>query len=338
MLGKRENYLKTLSGEIPEWVPSYSIDYMGRVPESLVFIPKIVGAYRDNRGGRNVWGVNYITSAESAGGVISEPGVFLIKDVDAIEHWGDVIKAPDLTGVDWETMMKKHVESIPCDLSDTTMCLCPTVGVFQDLVAFMGFENALCALYEYPDEVNELFDYITGFYEKVLENTIDIFKPDVLTLMDDTAAWAAPFMSDDMYRELILPYEDRLAKFGRDRGLHISMHNCGKCGGLVEDWINMGVDMWDPAQTCNDLAMIKKTYGDRITLAGGWDARGHLLSADVTDEEIYDSVKATFDLLAPGGRFIWCGGFLGMPGDKETMRKNMVLFSAVGELAHSVYK
>ncbi|MCI6795041.1 MAG: veratrol--corrinoid protein metyltransferase, partial [Lachnospiraceae bacterium] len=33
-------------------------------------------------------------------------------------------------------------------------------GYFQDLVGFMGFENALCAMYEEPEEVEALMNYI----------------------------------------------------------------------------------------------------------------------------------------------------------------------------------
>ena len=110
-------------------------------------------------------------------------------------------------------------------------------------------------------------------------------------MMDDTAAWANPFISPEMYREFLLPLYDRQAKFGRDRGLPISMHNCGKCEGFFDDLVKISVSMWDPAQTCNDLVGIKKKYGNALVIAGGWDSRDHLLSDDVTYEEIYEYTK-----------------------------------------------
>ncbi len=338
MLTPKENYLRMLDGEIPEWIPQYAIDYMGGTPATLVFFPKIIGKYRDDRGGRNVWGVNYITSEESAGGVISEPGVYLIDEVEEIENWRDHIKAPDLTGIDWEKMVNDHLNSVPINRKDTAICLSPTVGIFQDLMAFMGFENGLCAMYEYPDECMELFDYLCTFYETVISKTIDYFNPDIFTLMDDTAAWAAPFISDNMYREMVLPFVDRLAKFGRDRGIHISMHNCGKCGTLIDDWLSVGIDIWDPAQTCNDLKGIKEKYGDRLTIVGGWDARDHLLADDVTEDEIRASVEKTINLLAPGGRYAWGGGFLGKPGDELAKWKNSVVQKAVKEIGATFYQ
>ena len=338
MLTERDNFLMTLRGECPEWVPSYSIDFIPgtlRPPASLVFFPPVIGEYRNKGGGKNVWGVNFIPTYETGGAVLPEPGNFILED---ITKWRDIIKAPDISNIDWEKVSKDHLASAPIDRNETAICYTLTVGFFQDLMAMMGFNEGLMAMFEYPEEVEELFDYICSFYEKVAENCIDYYKPDVLTLMDDTAAWANPFISDDMYRELVLPFHDRIAKFGRDRGLPISMHNCGKCGTLVDDWMSIGINMWDPAQTCNDLVGIKKKYGNSLVLAGGWDARDHLLSDKVTDEEIYESVRKTFDDLAPGGGFMWLGGFLGPIDDEEIIRKNQVVSRAVYELGNIAYK
>jgi hypothetical protein len=97
--------------------------------------------------------------------------------------------------------------------------------------------------------------------------------------------------------------------------------------------------MWDPAQTCNDLDAVKQKYGNKLVIAGGWDARDHLLSDDVTDEEIYESVKQSIERLAPGGGYCFCGGFLGAAGqEKETNRKNAVVHRALEEIGRNFYK
>jgi hypothetical protein len=155
--------------------------------------------------------------------------------------------------------------------------------------------------------------------------------------MDDTAAWRGPFISPEMYREFLIPLYDRLAGFGRDRGLPIGMHNCGKCEGILEDIVAIGVTWWDPAQTCNDLKAIKAKFGNRLVIAGGWDARDRLLADDVTYEEIYESVKKQMDLLAPGGGYCFCGGFLGAKGDTAAVRKNEMVQKAVKELIGRYY-
>ena len=100
------------------------------------------------------------------------------------------------------------------------------------------------------------------------------------------AAWAAPFISREMYHDMVLPFHDRQAKFGRDAGIPITMHNCGKAEVFMEDLRGIGVNAWDPAQTCNDLKGVQEKFGNSLVLMGCWDARGHLLAPDVTEEEI----------------------------------------------------
>lgn len=163
-------------------------------------------------------------------------------------------------------------------------------------------------------------------------------QPDVLTMMDDTAAWGAPFISPKMYRELVLPFHNRQAKFGRDAGIPITMHNCGKAEGFMEDLRSIGVNAWDPAQTCNDLKAVQAKFGNSLVLMGGWDARDHLLSPDVTDEEIRQSVRDTIDTYAKGGGFCWCGGYLGPVDDPEVNRKNAVLMDEVYKYGDQFYK
>ena len=202
----------------------------------------------------------------------------------------------------------------------------------------MGFENGLCAMFEEPEEVKALLEYVCDFYTEVGVQYIDHAKPDIWGTADDTAAWANPFISAEMYREFLIPCHSRWAKMARDRGLPMTMHNCGKSEGVMGDLVKMGINMWEPAQTCNDLEAVKAKFGNRLAIGGGWDGRGRLLEPDVTDEEIIESAKETFGKLAKGGGFAWMGGFLGPVDDQETARKNKLMHDFVDEYAHDYYK
>ncbi|MBQ8974850.1 MAG: veratrol--corrinoid protein metyltransferase, partial [Oscillospiraceae bacterium] len=231
-----------------------------------------------------------------------------------------------------ENMVKKDVEKTGIDRTQSALTLRTHIGYFQMLMSFMGFENGLMSLYEEPEEVKELLEYMCDFYEEVLSNCIDLYKPDILNITDDTAAWNNPFISLEMYREFFLPCYDRMAKFGRDRGLPITFHNCGKCECFVDDMVAIGVRGWDPAQTCNDLVSIKRRHQGQLAIMGGWDGIGHLLSPEVTDDEIRQSVMDTMDNLAVGGGFIWCGGFMGASFDDPVVaHKNKILHETVAE-------
>ena len=338
MLTEKENYLMMLNGEQPEWVPHLSpmpIPGSTKPPATRMVEPPIINPQRVNNGGPDIWGVNYVPTYETGEAILPEPDNFILRD---IRQWRDVIKAPDFSGVDWESMVKKHLEEIGIDRRQTSLTLALHFGYFQHLMSFMGFTEGLAAMIEEPDEVMDLFTYLCDFFMDVADKVIDLYKPDIINMADDTAAWGASFISPKMYKEMIAPFHDRWAKKGRDRGLKIDMHNCGKCEDILDSLVEMGVNIWEPAQTCNDLAAVKAKYGNKLAIGGGWDGRGRLLSPDVTDDEIVASIEETFKKLAPGGGFAWSGGFLGPLDDEEIKRKNGVLRAAAERLAHSFYK
>jgi len=202
---------------------------------------------------------------------------------------------------------------------------------------YMGVQNTIYALYDEPEECKALLDYLCNFYLTIAEKMIDYVKPDIMAIVDDTATANAPFMSPDMFKEFFLPLYDRQAKFGRDRGLPISYHNCGKCETLLEPMVNIGVSVWDPAQPMNDLDAIKKKYGNRLVIAGGWQPRGRLLESDVSDEEIEESVREVIYRLAPGGGYCFFGGYMGLTGDEESARRNRVVQNAYMRYRAKVY-
>lgn len=338
---EKENYLRCLHGERPYWVPSYSFGPMPgakRPCTSAIFQPPFINSYRRGANdGKDVWGVKYVGSASTAGGLLPEPGNFQLED---ITQWRDVVKAVDLSEIDFEAQAKEGLDNLfnaGFNREDSCIEFNMHAGYFQDLVGLMGFEGALIAMAEEPEEVKALLSYMCDWYTTVLEKMIDIVKPDCIGLADDVATWRAPFMSEEAYRELILPWHDREAKFGRDRGLPITMHCCGQAMDLVEDWMSIGVVQWNPAQTSNDLKAIKAKYGNKMVIAGGWDGRDRLLEPDVTEEEIRQSVRDTMDSLAKGGGFMWCGGFLGSAGDGESMRKNMILMDEAAKYGDAFY-
>jgi hypothetical protein len=338
----KENFLRCLRGELPESVPVYTMGMAfnadgspaGPPPDMLLVEPKLLCMPRLTGGGKDIWGVEFVPTESTNGAQIPKTSDFILDD---IRNWREVVKTPDFSGVDWERLCREDFTRMHIDRSKTAVMMNLHFGYFQTLMSFMGFSNGLMAMYEEPEEVKALFEYLSDFYCGVAARYIDHCAPDVWMMMDDTAAWANPFISPDMYREFLLPLYDRLAKFGRDRGLPIGMHNCGKCESILEDIVGIGVTMWDPAQTCNDLAAIKRKLGSKLVIVGGWDARDRLLADDVTYEELYGSVKATMDLLAPGGGYCFCGGFLGAKGDTAAPRKNALLNKAVGELIHTYY-
>lgn len=339
MLTEKQNYMMLLRGEQPEWIPHYTFGMAsatGRPSPTKGCAPSFLMQHLRGEGvTKDLWGVTNVPVPDAGNAKIPEPNNFLLKD---IRKWRDVIKAPDISNIDWEALAKKDIAEADINREETAVSYGLFVGFFQQLMAFMGFTEGLCAMYEEPEEVKALLEYMCDFYCEVAEKSIDYYKPDIYTITDDTAAWLHPFFSPEMYRELIKPFATRQAKFGIERGLPIEMHNCGRCEDFIEDWRDFGVISWNPAQTSNDLLAIKAKYGNSLVINGGWDSTGELARRDVSEEYVKEAVRQTIDKYAQGGGYAFCGGFLGATDDEVIIRKNRWVAEALDEYGHNFYK
>lgn len=334
---EKGNFALMLKGEQPEWIPIYSMTPVsGRCAPSCIVFPGLLSASITGVGTvKDVFGVTYVEVPDNTKAKVPEPNNFIIDD---IRKWRDIIKLPDLSGIDWEKMAKKDLETFRIDPERQYVEMGLHFGYFQYLMAFMGFTNGLCAMYEEPDEVMALFDYICSFFVDVAERYIDYVKPDIFFMSDDIATWKNPFISLDMYREMVKPFAMRQAKVGLDRGLPVSMHCCGRCEDFIADWQDFGVKIWNPAQTSNDLVAVKEKFGNDLIICGGWDGLGHLQSPDVTEEEVRASVREAMDKYAPGGGYCFGGEYLGAFNDPDIIRKNGWIMDEAVKYGSSFYK
>ena len=70
------------------------------------------------------------------------------------------------------------------------------------------------------------------------------------------------------------------------------------------DIVEMGADIWNPCQPCNDLAGLKRRFGGRIAFCGGIDSQFVLDRPGVTPDEVRAEVRRRIDELSAGGGYI----------------------------------
>lgn len=317
---EKENLLRVYSGQVPEWVPRYTpirpspnLDYH---PACFQVEPSILSNRIINGVEYDIWGTQYAGSEAAGDAKMPDPGKPMFDD---ITKWRDYVKAPDFSDVDFERLAKHDMQYV--DRRESAVELRTHIGYFQRIMAFMGFADGLVALFEDPDEVYAMLEYISDFYEPIVRKAVDFYRPDVLAIIDDTATALNPFISLDMYRELIRPFHERLAKIANDAGIFINMHCCGHCEAFIEDWLEMGVRIWNPAQVMNDLPAIKKQYGNRLVLNGCWDSSGAPSWPGASEELIRAEVRKCIDAYAPGGGFCFMGGVVGNRSNPEVQEK-----------------
>lgn len=300
MLTPKENYLRTLDGEIPAYPPSRFDPYVKPCPEELL----TPNSLPDGRPFVTSLGVTYVSCKEANNGAMPKPGEVVISD---ITKWRDQLKIKDVSGRDWEGYYKAFTDKV-----DRNQFAVSVTGgdYFLTLVSLLGFEETMMAFYEEPEEVKALLTAISEFYLMVEEKELQYVRPDLYSIMDDDAAYNAPFFSVDIYREFFKPFHKLHCDMARNAGCRLTRHDCGKSEQFVTDWIELGILEWNPFQVSNDCAGIKKKFGDKLTLNGAWD---NVAVLNYTDDELVAKLDEYSSTFLPGGRCVFspsAGGVL----------------------------
>ncbi|MCL1803055.1 MAG: veratrol--corrinoid protein metyltransferase [Eubacteriaceae bacterium] len=340
-LTERENYLKVIHGETPEWVPRYyaGVDPHSTKPPAAAGLmvspfPRLYDA--ETKISTDIFGVRYIATAETGWMSLPIPNEFHLDDV---RNWRDVVKLPDLSNIDWDTLCKKAVDALPGGPEAVAVTYGGIGnGFFMPLMNLMGFTNGLIAMYEEPEIVEEMYDYMATWYKEGVDKTLDKLPVDVFTVGDDTASAYQPFISPACYRSLIKPALMKVLEKVNERGLPVMMHDCGRCEDFIEDWRDFGVTSWNPAQRTNDLDGIKAKYGNSLVLIGCWDSSGPAGYMYASEEVVREAVRETIDRFGPNGGFMFWGSVYGPEDDPAVDLKRKWMTDEYEKYRETPYK
>ena len=307
-LNQKQNLLRMIDGQMPEYVPINSMMDRSKPPlfaGGMMFNPGILGDFRGPNGGYDPWGVHY--TVESSAGVVAsipEPGNFILEDVT---KWEEVIKVPEhFKDWDWERASKAELAQIPYDPEQSIFVAKGWDDFFQQFIGMMGFTEGLCALYDEPEAVHALLDFMCDTVIDITKNVLYYYKPEAYYLLDDSASKLTPFVGREMFEEFFVPRYKRTLDLVRDAGIPVLYHNCGRCEDLLPPMVRLGVKIWDPAQVENDLTEVKNRFGRQLIINGGFEFKPRDIEA-VTEEEAREVVRDHFERLAPNGGWIFGG-------------------------------
>ena len=285
----RENMLRAYRHEKPEWVPNGFTD---------IDIWDSFGERYFGEGSGDDWfGVNWTYTPELHSQT-ETPGQEVIDD---LEKWRERVHFPDLNSYN-RTEIAAQATAHWDRENKVSLCMLLN-GPFERMMSLMGFENAVCAFLETPDEVHELFEAITEHkcrYLKILKKYFDF---DIIAFHDDWGNNQNMFFSMDMWREFIKPCIKKVVDCTHELGMIFEMHSCGYIKPTVAELVEIGVDSIQPLQYCNDVEELKGKYGRQILLSGGFNTQGVLERPGATEEEIRAEVRRTIDTLAPEGGY-----------------------------------
>ncbi|MCL1804168.1 MAG: hypothetical protein FWG30_11165 [Eubacteriaceae bacterium] len=317
---EKEVYLGMAKGEMPDYVP-IGMPYKDRKAATATMgpWPLFMASGRSFLGPPrtepyvDLWGVPFTPTTETNNAALPTPGEFILKD---ITKWDQYIKKPEMPDdFDWETFTKDQLKDVNREEQAVSIMWAPQFP-FQQLMTFTGFNEGLMAMCEEPESVLELLDYMVGYYYPIVEKCMEYYKPDLMSIADDTATRYQTFFSVEHNQKFFKPIYQKFADLAEEHGVIMVHHNCGRCEDFIPDMMDWRVKYWNPAQTDNDLVGIKEKYKKyNFNISGGWDFVPPT-QEEVKEEDVRQKVRDTIDKYAPGGGYIFGGGFM-QPADRQ---------------------
>jgi hypothetical protein len=120
----------------------------------------------------------------------------------------------------------------------------------------------------------------------------------------------------------------------KEAGLLVLLHDCGQNMILVDDFVEIGINGWEPAEEVNDLLAIKAKYGRKFALIGGFRQNGSASYPETDEAGVRAEVRNAIEKYAPGGGYGICGIILGALDNEDVNRRNAWIEDEYQKIAH----
>jgi len=184
----------------------------------------------------------------------------------------------------------------------------PFFGVFEIGCWMFGFDDYLYRLAAEPEIVHAFSQRILQYQKDVIDiyyNEIGRYI-DCTTSGDDFGMQTGPFLSLDMFNELIFPYfKERIDYTRKYTDAFFKHHTCGSVHIFIPRLIAAGVDILNPVQPGTYMMepeRLAKDFGDKIAFWGAIDTQDLLPNGSA--EEVKAEVKRIISIMEPGGGYI----------------------------------
>ena len=249
---------------------------------------------------RDRWGTTISFPADAPGAIpVHTDDLTVCPDVT---HWEETVHAPDLAvscTAGWEDCRAAARSAAG---EEKLLAGFMGTGIFEQCHFLMGFENTLTALYEHPDEMHRLIDYITDYRLGYVKLLIDNLHPDVIFSHDDWGTKDALFMHPDMWRAFFKEPYRRFYGSIRSRGCIAIHHADSYLVPIVDDMAEIGIQVWQGVLPENDIPALQRRLQGKLVLMGGIGAA--IDRSDATAGEVCDYTRRTLRACCPGGHFI----------------------------------
>ncbi len=277
---RRENIIRTYRDHKAWFIPSVT-DIDQCMPSVLNETPSVKGRHADD------WGVIWLLLDGQPGPIQDETIPPVLEDVT---EWKDVVHFPEVETYDWEGCAARDTAN--WDRENKISNVIIVNGLWERFYAVCGFQNALCNLLVEPEDTYDFLGAIADCRVEMIKKFAQYYKPDKIQIHDDYGTEKSLFMSVDTWRELIKPHLKRIVDACHENGMLYEHHSCGHIVPLIDDFIELGIDAWNPVQNTNHPIELAKKYAGKLTFVGGFNER-LFVQVGATEEDKKESIIET---------------------------------------------
>ena len=203
--------------------------------------------------------------------------------------------------MDWDAL---RLKADAVDRSEHIVQGFVEMGLFERSYLLLGMEEAQICYLTDTDEMRAMLHVLADYKIDLIERYVEACRLDMIWYGDDWGTQTNLFIPADIWRATIGPETQRIYDCMKRLGVIINQHSCGKIELVFGDMVDMGAQLFNPCQPCNDLARLKHEYGDRISFNGGIDSQHVLDRPGVTPAEVDAEVRLRISEMDHGGGYI----------------------------------
>jgi uroporphyrinogen-III decarboxylase len=162
---------------------------------------------------------------------------------------------------------------------DTVKSLRPDIPVYgsmgevsECLTRLIGQQNAMLWMGLYPERMGVVINRIGAHYAECARAAMDAAGEllDGFVIWGDVAYKAGMFFSPDYWREYFKPWVAKMVEDAHARHLPVIYHGCGNVHAIFQDYIDIGVDSYNPLEAKADMDVVdlRKRYGHVMGFCG----------------------------------------------------------------------
>jgi len=282
VLTERENCLRAIRFQEPEWIPCRVVlsgaiwkRHREALDELVLRHPLIFGSRESEKGNyddfppqskagerfTDSWGCVWHNLADGIRGQVKGHP---LADWKAFSAY----RAPDPLATN-ELGPRDRWEKVRADVekarSQGKMVWGGGDRFFERLHFLRGFRNLMLDLHLDPPQLGSLIDMVVDHNSRLVAKWVEL-GADCIAMGDDLGTQTRAMISPALFRKHLLPGYARMCSIARQGGCEAYMHSDGHITELMQDLIAAGFTVINPQVNCNGIKALVKMCKGRICL------------------------------------------------------------------------